>query len=476
MLKTSYTEFGATSPIILTSSGARPKLTLPFKFNGGKTKKDGPKKKVTIADSVMVQLSLDSDEEGVLVKAPSEKFQLRNPIRPYVTSTSEDFEEERNFLSENIFPVLNQQCQLRGCAFSPTDVQWQPGDKVTLTGQLLRLNLDCISKCSPFFICLLGQTYGPFRSADSPKLQKDVISFPSDADWLDRNYTVAASAGYSWILHDSRQNCSITELEIIQAAFLSDNRYCYFYYRQPEHLDAKLEGLSNEERDILMKKFLPSSEDGDFKIRDLKQRIVKKGISVKYFRTLEELGDHVLKDWSMVVDEIYPPLVNAPGVIEIEEYREWIAHESFAENCRQVFITSPDLNCIMEELTSFAIGVLDEQYSEMEISIPVQPRYRNYSISSILRKPSSSELKEKSLMVLTGDRGSGKSTLVANWLKQFKEENPEVKLIFHFVGSSGRSRDISVFLRHCIKDLRQEYLKDGTCHLLSQVHCQIIKC
>ncbi|KAL3853010.1 hypothetical protein ACJMK2_016596 [Sinanodonta woodiana] len=422
----------------------------------------------------MVQLSSDSDEEGVLVRAPSEKFQLRKQIRPYVTSTSEDFEEERNFLSENIFPVLDQQCQLRGCAFSPINVQWQPGDNVTLTGQLLRLNLDCISKCSPFFICLLGQTYGPFRSADS--LQKDVSSLPSDADWLDRNYIVAASAGYSWILHESRQNCSITELEIIQAAFLSDNRYCYFYYRQPEHLDAKLEGKSKDERDTLMKTFLPSSEDGDFKIRDLKQRIVKKGISVKYFRTLEELGDHVLKDWSMVVNEIYPPLVSAPSVIETEEYREWISHESFAENHRQVFVTSPDLNCVMEELTNFAIGVLDDQYSEMENFVPVQSRYRNYSISSILRKPESfdddksgiesqcsySEIKEKNLMVLTGDRGSGKSTLVANWLKQFKEENPEVKVIFHFVGSNGHSRDISVFLRHCIKDLREEYLKDDT--------------
>lgn len=69
------------------------------------------------------------------------------------------------------------------------------------------------------------------------------------------------------------------------------------------------------------------------------------------------------------------------------------------------------------------------------------------------------EARYKSIMVVHGDRGSGKSTLISNWIQKFKAENREVKVICQYVGCSGRSADISVFLRHCIKELREEYLR-----------------
>ena len=64
-------------------------------------------------------------------------------------------------------------------------------------------------------------------------------------------------------------------------------------------------------------------------------------------------------------------------------------------------------------------------------------------------------------MVVKGDRGMGKTTLVANWVKKFAHDNPEVKVFSHFVGSSGRSRDVAMFLRRCTAELREEYLKEG---------------
>ena len=70
-------------------------------------------------------------------------------------------------------------------------------------------------------------------------------------------------------------------------------------------------------------------------------------------------------------------------------------------------------------------------------------------------------VKFKSILAVRGERGSGKSSLLANWVKVFSAENPEVKVISHFVGASGRSRDITTFLRHCVTELRQEYLREG---------------
>lgn len=77
-------------------------------------------------------------------------------------------------------------------------------------------------------------------------------------------------------------------------------------------------------------------------------------------------------------------------------------------------------------------------------------------VHSICREPE--EARYKSIMVVHGDRGSGKSTLISNWIQKFKVENPDVKVLCQYVGCSGRSSDISVFLRQCIKELRENYL------------------
>ena len=63
--------------------------------------------------------------------------------------------------------------------------------------------------------------------------------------------------------------------------------------------------------------------------------------------------------------------------------------------------------------------------------------------------------------MVKSDRGMGKSSLVANWVKQFSAEHSEVKVISHYVGCSGRSRDITTFFRRCISELREEYLTNG---------------
>ena len=65
-----------------------------------------------------------------------------------------------------------------------------------------------------------------------------------------------------------------------------------------------------------------------------------------------------------------------------EEYREWVAHETFADIRKRVFITSPEINSLMDEMTRFANSALDETAYEQEEPIIERP----YSITNILRK------------------------------------------------------------------------------------------
>ena len=73
--------------------------------------------------------------------------------------------------------------------------------------------------------------------------------------------------------------------------------------------------MSEEEFEEKSRPFKPVNEYADLNIRDLKQRIVNKGLPVKYFRTQEQLGAHVLADWLEIINQIYPPLLDGPALI-----------------------------------------------------------------------------------------------------------------------------------------------------------------
>lgn len=150
----------------------------------------------------MVQLNYDSDDDDEFNFEVRQKFTLRKAINPYVCSTPGDFDAEREFLESSIYPQLVELCLLRGSAFSPIDIKWAPNSLQTDSGQLLKLKLDYITRCSPYFLCLLGETYGPHREPESGKLPESLHNLPENVSWLDKNYLIAASAGYSWILKE----------------------------------------------------------------------------------------------------------------------------------------------------------------------------------------------------------------------------------------------------------------------------------
>jgi hypothetical protein len=85
------------------------------------------------------------------------------------------------------------------------------------------------------------------------------------------------------VLQEGHQNTRLTELEIIQAAFLNNTKHCHFYYRQPEHLNYKYGHLSPEEREKQSRVHLPQNEYADLNIRDLKQRIVTDNLFIIVF-------------------------------------------------------------------------------------------------------------------------------------------------------------------------------------------------
>lgn len=236
-------------------------------------------------------------------------FKFQKPIQPYICSTLKDFQEERDFLANYIFPQLNELCISRGTYFKAVDLRcaalMAPPPSSSnlfrqhscLHAQRLKLCLDYVNSCFPFLICMLGQTYGDFLPDHVPLLFSKGTDLSSLSP-IEQNLYVAAKNGYPWVLENP--NYSLTEFEIIQAAFLKKSQFQYFYFRTGPTLLKTLD----EEKEKLLSGSLNDEEK--LRVGKLKAKIINKGLPVRFYQDLHELGELVFKDWSVVIKQLYP--------------------------------------------------------------------------------------------------------------------------------------------------------------------------
>ncbi|KAK6487903.1 putative tetratricopeptide repeat protein 41 [Huso huso] len=393
-------------------------------------------------------------------------FTQKTPIQPFLCSTLDDFHQERNYLSTEIFPQLDTLCRARGTYFKAVDLRWDTEEIQSsshfepktpcqhhprhqhFSSQQLKINLDYINSSFPFFICILGHQYGEFRPENSKLLPVSVASLEGQPK-VEKNLYVASKNGYPWVLHEENQNCSLTELEITQAAFLNDPQASFFYFRDCRHIEDKILDTLDEEKQKILSTFSSQTDYEELKARELKTRIINKGLKVSFFRNLRELGELVLKDWTGVIEQCYP-LDSIPKNIGHELSLERIYHEAFADSLCKLFVPSLEYWQIFETLNSFVLSTTSNMKTHCgfpEGTSEVKKSRQQYE----------TEHEQKAILLLYGDRGCGKSSMVSCWLKSFRQNHPSQLVISHYVGTSSASTDIRSFLRRCITELRCEY-------------------
>lgn len=102
---------------------------------------------------------------------------------------------------------------------------------------------------------------------------------------MEQNLYIAAKNCYPWVLENP--NHSPIELEIIQAAFLNESQFQYFYFRTGTML---LKPMDKEKEEMLSAGFLFNDEE-KLKIGKLKAKIISKGLPVRLYRDLCDLGE-----------------------------------------------------------------------------------------------------------------------------------------------------------------------------------------
>jgi tetratricopeptide (TPR) repeat protein len=317
-------------------------------------------------------------------------------IRVFISSTFKDMKDERDELVKFVFPQLKKLCLERHVTWTEVDLRWGITDEQKAEGKVLPICLQEIKKCRPYFLGILGERYG----------------------WIPMEIDAKVLEQEPWV--KSNGDKSVTELEILHGV-LNDPEmadHAFFYFRSKKYIDIFPEEVqedfieipTREEINLLgNQKAVELSDQRREKLEKLKNRIRQSGFPVhEDYPNPAAFGDLVLQDFVALIDRLFPK-DELPDEIE----REAQIHESYA-------------------LSRCGCYIGGEAYFD---------RLEKHVAST------------DPPMVITGESGTGKSSLVANWSSRFRENHPGQKIVVHFIGASALSADPVEMLKRLMKEL-----------------------
>jgi len=310
-------------------------------------------------------------------------------IRVFISSTFMDMAPERDYLVQNVFPILRRYCEERDVVFQEIDLRWGISEEESKQGKVVDICLQEIKNTQPFFIGLLGSRYG--WTPDEKELEK-----------ISCNTNVFED--YPGVEEELKNGMSITEIEIQEGVLRAEKSgkevNAYFYFRSDTPKMVVDEEFKEEPGSI-----------ADQKLQHLKGIIRKQNPDrVMEYDDVESLGHLVEKDFKNLVDKLFPQ-DEIPS--EIEKIR--LNQRIYLKKLCSVYISDTE--------------------SENRI---------NEFVDSAVRE-----------FLITGERGSGKSALLANWI-QNRKENKNERIIYHFIGQ-GDEGDYRKISRRLIEEVQDIY-------------------
>ena len=309
----------------------------------------------------------------------------KREVRVFISSTFRDMQIERNNLVKYVFPEIRQICRERLVEFTEVDLRWGITEEESKGGEVIRVCLEEIDRCRPYFLGFMGERYGWCPSMND-------ISRPDAL--IEKFPTVATSL---------QEGKSVTEMEILRGVI--DNpvmvERAFFYFRDKSLTD-ELSKQSDQSN------YFDSSESDLAKLKELKSTIIRnQAIEKKKYSSIQQMCGLVKQDLMDVINKDFPEdQVPSP----LEHVR--IIHEGYALDRRYAYLPNPiDISAL-----------------------------NNYVAR---RKRNASELP----LIVGGMSGLGKSSLLAYWMENYSGENPNTFTIQHYVGVYGDATPSAILLR-----------------------------
>jgi hypothetical protein len=316
-------------------------------------------------------------------------------LRIFISSTFNDFHEERNLLANNLFLKLQNFSKDFDVKIDFIDLRVGVTSKESQSGKTLEVCLKEIDKSKEtyiFFIGFIGNRYGWDTWSKERKIVKSLQN----------------NQKYKSILNKYK-NRSITEIEIRYAILndknLQKNR-SFFYFRTP----------------LLSRKINKAKQESNLKkqkLLNLKQDISQnKNTQIKEYSSFNKFQKIVFNDLKKAIINLFPEKVLSS---ELEKAQ----HESsvFSSFRRKAFV--------------------ENSFYKTEIEKFINSEYNK--------------------LILHGKSGLGKSTYIADFVFNFKNQNKDKNnfILEHYIGGSGdKSTDINYIKWRIAEEIRFKFFKE----------------
>jgi len=339
-------------------------------------------------------------------------------IKIFLSSTFKDMHTERDHLLRVVFPLLKARCRKVRINLIEIDLRWGVTEKEAEDGKVLDICLDEIEACRPFFVGILGHRYGWIPPGDKFSITAQeiyhgvlhnfvphqVIDLPKiiETRWEDKTLTEAQKNcllnNYQWNADKSKyllkDEVSEEHKQIISSVFQQYSTYqrdrSFFFFRQ-ESLSLRLMGKNPDD-------YFERDSETHQKLAALKAEIKQEGLPVFEYDDIDAFGQHFLKTLSERLEKEAEKVPKKPT--------DWLAEEA---EFHELF---------MADRTRRFVGrrqILDQ-------------------IHEFVQQPSGSNV-----MLISGEPGSGKSTLMARFAEELSQQHPGWLIIPHFIGASPSS-------------------------------------
>jgi WD40 repeat protein len=402
--------------------------------------------------------------------------QSSKTFRVFVSSTFSDLKEERNVLQRDVFPKLCELCMRHGCRFQAVDLRWGVSEEAALDQQTMKICLEEIKRCQnvtpkPNFIVLLGDRYGwrplPYEipADEFERILKKVS--PEEKDLL--SWDASQPGGKKgWYRRDGNAVPQVYRLQPRTGEYEAYANWETVEQRLRRILQRAAEELGLAAKERL--KYVASATEqeivnGALEVPDAKDHVfcffrkingLADGKNVKDFIDLKPDGSPD-KEARLLLDELKRKKLRKHLPRNIYQYdARWsdgnISEDHLKKLCADVERSLSKV--ILDEISKL------EKINSFEHEIAAHEVFKAEQAKDFIGRESYIDLitaycngVDRRPIIVCGDMGSGKTSLIAKAIERMELRDRQVFLIYRFIGATPGSSALCSLLNDVCRQI-----------------------